>query len=414
MIVGNIILGIREAITDMPGTMLAPSGLVLTPVVDPNGTIAPGTYFAVVTNSNLYGETNPSNEASCTIALPNNAIQVSYTPNTVASAITKSNVYIGNSSGNEFLSFTGGFQTTPITILSLALDQGFPPGANRNTAYLPDLNGDAFSSNSLFRWLNDALMVASQVAGGLLDYSGFSTVSGQPLYVAPGQWKRISSVWYDGYPLAMDDAGNYFRRNSITASVLASAATSFFTDRMSMELWPQPSRSGAQTTLAAPLGATDTQAVLVSAAGFLLTNGFVKIGSEIMGYSGISGNTLKNLTRALSGTVAAAVASGGVASELNLFFQGWRMYAPTFKPGDSSLVIPVPVGWETALPLYGLGRAKNAEQNTKEGMELIGQFTKMISDWWRTNRVITGPRQVGEQTNSLEVLPSFGGGWICP
>ncbi len=221
-------------------------------------------------------------------------------------------------------------------------------------------------------------------------------------------------MWYDGYPLAMDKRGNYFRRNYITASVLSSVATSLFTDRMMLEVWPQPSRTAAATTLASPMTATDTQAVLTSSVGFLLTNGFVQIGNEICSYAGISGNTLTNLIRGLSGTAAVAHATSAAVSELNLFFGGWRMYAPNFAPGQASSVIPVPVGWETMLPIYALARVKLAEQNTQEYKALKDDFAQMMSQWYRTNKVSTGPRQVGDVSNSLEVIPTLAGGWVVP
>ena len=221
-------------------------------------------------------------------------------------------------------------------------------------------------------------------------------------------------MWYDGYPLAMDDAGNFFRRNPITASVLASVACSLFTERMMLEIWPQPARTSARTTLASPLAATDTSAVLTSTAGFLLTNGFVQIGSEIMSYAGISGSTLTNLIRGLSGTPPAAAAGGTSVTELNLFWQGWRMYQPTFVPGNASLTIPVPVSWNSTLFEYMLARMKLAEQNVGDFQTLDAHFEKRMASLNRSNRVSVGPRQVGDASNTLEVWPSFGGGMVIP
>jgi hypothetical protein len=154
--------------------------------------------------------------------------------------------------------------------------------------------------------------------------------------------------------------------------------------------------------------------VLTSVGNFLLTNGFVKIGSEIMSYSGIVGNTLTNLQRALSGTVQASVAAGQPVNELNLFWSGWRMYAPVFDPGSSMTVVPVPVGWESILFEYGLGRVKLAEQNVADYSKLNDSFKKQMSDWERTNRTVVGPRQIGEQSNGLEVVENLGGGWVIP
>lgn len=417
MLVGDLVQGIRESITDQAQTLPAPSILSVTPVVG-DGSVGVGIFSIVVTFTTPWGETDPSTEQTGTLVAPNNTLQIVATLAGFQRGypiITGTNIYLGGAAGTESLkySFPGQGPGSVITISS-AGNPSYQLPPSRNSAYLPDSDGDKINAATLFRFINDGLKLASAVCGGLLDYSGISTVSGVPGYIAPGQWKKISSLWYDGYPLGMDDAGNYFRRNTITASILASVATSLFTDRMMLEIWPQPSRTAAQTTLASPLGATDTQAVLNSAAGFILTNGFVKIGNEIMSYAGIQGTILKNLIRGLSGTVAALVASGGPVNELNMFWQGWRAYAPTFQPGDSLLTVPAPVGWETQLFKYGLGRAKLAEQGVGDFTKLEEDFMKNMRDWFNSNSVSTGPRQIGEQSDGLQVLENLGGGWVIP
>jgi hypothetical protein len=415
MLVGDIILAIREAITDLPQVLPPPNLVSVTAV--PGGNFSPATYFIVATVFTPWGESAASVELSVTTTFVNNAIQIAFGPGALGLtplSATKVRIYVGTIAGQEGAYVDVGL-VSPQTIIALSDTQN-PP--QTSSAYLPDTSGDAVSAATMFRWLNDALKLASTVCGGLLDYSGIGSVSGQPQYIVPGQWKKISSLWYDGYPLDMDDAGNYFRRNAITASVLSSVALSLFTDRMMFEVWPQPSRTAAQTTLAAPFNIGDTQAVLTSVAGFLLTNGFVKIGNEICSYSGIVGSTLKNLIRALSGTVAASVNTGLPVSELNMFWQGWRMYAPTFAPGSSMQSIPVPVGWETMLPMYGLARMKLAEQNVAEYEKLKGMFVKDLSEWFRTNKVVVGPKQVPGGWQAADSLETWGqgtgGGFVIP
>ena len=419
MLVGDVVQGIRESVTDLP-QVLAPPSIAATPV-NSGGNFGPATYSLVMTLFTPWGETAPSNEQLPVLVGVGNVNSISVAWSTQAlggipSVVSKVRIYLGGpTAGSEslYLDFLPPL-VNPIVVTSLTGAQQQVP-TTRNTAYLPDSDGDAISAGIMFRWLNDALKLASQVCGGLLDYGGLGTVNGVPQYIAPGEWKRISSLWYDGYPLGMDDSGNYFRRNSITASILASVATSLLTDRMMLEVWPQPARTSAQTTLASQLLATDTQAVLTSAAGFLLTNGFVQIGSEIMSYSQIVGNTLKNLVRGLSGTVAALVAGGGAVTEMNIFWQGWRRYAPAFQPGDSLKTIPVPVGWETQLFKYGLGRAKLAQQGVGDYAKLEQDFIKSLRELFPASDVSTGPRQLGEPTYGLETFGGGpGGGWVIP
>lgn len=420
MLVGDLIQAVRESVTDQPQVLPPPDNTpTVTAVQALVSVLGTGTFFAVVTYTTPWGETLPCAEFQVVIGGANNSFQVGPLKlggfTSTIPVITGVNVYVGTAAGNEVIQyqFPGAGPGSTVLLLSTTPTNYVGP-PTRNSAYLPDTDGSAVNAASLFRFVNDALKLASQVCGGLLDYSGLSTITGSPQYIAPGMWKRIVTMWYDGYPLAPDDNGNYFRRNAITASVLSSGASSTFTNQMMIELWPQPTRTAASTTLASPLALNGTQAVLASASGFLLTNGFAKIGSEIVSYSTISGNTLNNLQRGLSGTVQAAIAAGQPVNELNLFWSGWRMYSPAFAPGNSMIVVPVPVGWETILYEYGLSRVKLAEQNVADYSKLNDSFKKQLSDWYRTNRPPVMQRQVGEQTNTLEVAPNLAGGWVVP
>lgn len=408
MLVGDLVQDIREAITDQSQILPATVATVTVVAANPS-TLAQGTYACVVTQRNQYGETLNSGETVNLVVGPLQGLQIASPLQPGATTIRAYLTLPGGNPGTEQQYVES--NVSPFTISTPPTNSGVPPTQGR--AYLPDTDGDAVSASTLFRWLNRGLELASQVAGGLLDYAGVSTVSGNPQYVVPGEWKRIASVWYDGYPLAFDDVGNYFRRNPITASVLASISVALFYDKMMVEIWPQPSRTAASTTLAQAFNVGDTQAVLTSAAGFLLTNGFAKIGAEIVAYNGIQGSTLKNLQRGLGGTVAATVPQGVFVNELNLFWNGWRMFAPNYQPGDSAKVLPIPVGWGSMLHEYALSRMKLAEQGLQESAALKESFIKGMSDWYRTNKQYTR-LQVGEQTNTLEVLPNFGGGFVVP
>jgi hypothetical protein len=81
-------------------------------------------------------------------------------------------------------------------------------------------------------------------------------------------------------------------------------------------------RQSAQTnptsiTLASTITSTNTTIVLSSVSG-LTTTGFIKIDSETIGYTNISGTSLINCTRAQNGTTAAAHTSGAAIFVQNL------------------------------------------------------------------------------------------------
>lgn len=410
MLVGDLIQKIRTAITDQPQPLFPPQTVtaVATPIAC---TMTPGTYWVRVSQRSPWGETSATGEPPPITVDASHGILITC-PLVPWAPILRVYLTLANGGAGQEAQFVES-SVSPFIISANPVNAGIPP--TRNSAYNPDTDGDSFSCATLYDWVNDGLKIASQICGGLIDYGGVATVSGNPSYVVPGQWKTISDVWYDGYPLSMDKVGNYFRRNSITASVLASVAMSIFDNRMALEIWPQPARTAGATTLVNPMGTTDSSLLAASLAQFLLTNGMVQVDSEIMAYAGMSGGTLSNLLRGLGGTTAVSHQPGANVTELNLFFHGWRMYAPTFFPGQAILTIPIPVGWDAMLVNYGLARAKLAEQNMGDYQALYKTFKEEMGQWYRTNRIAVGPKQVGENSNTLEVIPgSTGISWVVP
>jgi hypothetical protein len=70
-------------------------------------------------------------------------------------------------------------------------------------------------------------------------------------------------------------------------------------------------------TLSASISSTDTS-ITVSDSSQLASGGFIKIGTETIGYANVVGNTLTNCYRGQAGTTAAAHSSGDVISIQNL------------------------------------------------------------------------------------------------
>ena len=80
----------------------------------------------------------------------------------------------------------------------------------------------------------------------------------------------------------------------------------------------QTAQSNATSiTLSTTLTSTDTTVVLSSASG-LTTTGFIKIDSETIGYTNVSGNSLINCTRGQNGTTAATHTAGAAIYVQNL------------------------------------------------------------------------------------------------
>jgi len=377
-------------------------------------TLTPGTYWVVVTVRNSFGETLPGVEQEVSVGA-GQGIQISCQLYAGLVAIRCYITFPNGGSGNEILYFDS---SNPLVnnfvISSLAFVQGIPP--TRSTAYLPDSDGQAVGAFAIYRWLNQALAwAAAKNRGGLPDFGAVGTVSGQPIYNMTGYWKKIDSAWYDGYPLGLLAKTNVFRRNPVTgyAGMLEIFQAS---DRLIVELWPQPSRTSNQSTLAIAMQATDTTATLTSAASYVLGFGMTQIGSEVVNYASIQGNQLLGLTRGMGGTVPSAWGTGTPATELNLQIAGYRVPS-TYSVGQSFTTLYLPPGWDEALISYMLYRFRSAEQDDAAAKRYLQEATQKMSDL-SANRIIAGPRQItpygGQGPEIAAGLGSPFGGVIIP
>lgn len=417
-LIGDCIISAREIIPDLPPTLPAPTISNLIPGLVPGGILA-GTYFIVVTQLNPWGESLGSAEATVIISGTNNSFSLSVQSNYGATALR---VYIGTTAGNENfyyqlnLSILGTFFFVQVS--TNLLPSGYPP--SRSTAFLPDADGQYLSAGTLYRWLNQGLSRLARKAGGLQDYTGVGTVAGQPLYQVVGGWSKFTAAWYDGFPLGFGNQRDFFRRNTITSSVLSQVGVSIRDNRVIIEVYYQPVRTSGSSTLASAMASTDTTASLVSSGGFQSFGPpmMAQIGSEIVALSAISGSNLNGLTRGIGGTTPQAWPIGTVVKELNLWLLGKRNFSAQYVPGNSANLLPVPEGWETILPDYILNRSRRAEQQDQEGAQYLKEFDAAIMDFLRANRQMAGPTQAGGSSGGAETVAGFGipglGGVVLP
>ncbi len=375
MLIGDIIISARELYPDLPGVISSPGVPVLTQLQVAGANVPPGTWYIKLTLSNLWGETSPSTEASITVVAPNNAINVSWGLIGGTLIQTGVNAYIGASAGQESVKFSSTDNTGNFNITTIGQVQSVVP--TRSTAFLPDTNGRMISVGTVYRWLNEALNVASYICKGIPDTSGLQMKSGQGMYVMPGIWDKFENCWYDGYPVAFDARSGAFYRNVLSGiTFIGILQTS--SDRQIMEFQPQPSRSGGTTTLSAGIGISD---------------------------------------RGLGGTQQQAWPIGTVVNELNFRFGGLRLNQQVqYQPGQSLLTLQIPPGWAPALVDYLVGRFREAEQNFQAKGESIKSFTSFLKDYNRGTKQVAGPRQLGGSTPAGDGYPSAssGGRLIIP
>ena len=393
--IGDVIFSTRSAIPDMPPALSAPTASATIVGLGPPIPV-PGTYFLVVTQMNPWGETLSSAELTVTLPSGTSGIQVTSAPLPSAIAVRVYLTMPGGASGSEIQYFE-----IPVGLLSSSYAFvvgvtggvfGFGPPPTRSTAWLLDSDGPQFGASTVYRWLNEALNKLARAVGGMQDYCGVPTVAGQPMYVCPGQWAEISDVWYGGYWVQGGKLAEFFRRNTISSSVLSKVAVSVRTDKQVIEVYPQPDRNAGVTTTTANMGAADTSVAVADPGVFYLPFGFCQIGTEICAYATTA---LSGLIRGLGSTVAQAWPSGTTVTELSLFWDGKRLTIPPYQPGSSLMNLAAPQGWVAILPNYMLAQAKKAELDLEAAKGLEDTFFKEAQQWLEANKPVPRFIQVG-------------------
>lgn len=419
MLIGDVILEARELMTDLPSGLLGPPN-VTSPgpapavVAVPGSILAPSTYWIKVTLTTPYGETFPTAEFGPFVVAVNQGIRVTIIG--WAGVQSTARVYFTSTgpAGSENLyipipvplngtvTLTIGDPLSPLAIT------GYPP--TRNTAFLPDSDGRFVSSWSVYRWMNDALTVASHVCGGIPDVSGIQMVSGQGFYTMPGIWDKLENCWYDGFPVAFDGRGGAFYRNVLSGiTFIGILQTS--SDRQIMELQPYPSRAGGNTTLSAPIGINDSTIPLTSPAQIGLPLGMLQIGTEVINYGTLSGGNAIGCSRGLGGTQQSAWPIGTAVKELNFRFGGLRLaQQASYKPGDSGITLQVPPGWRQPLAYYLASRFADAENDMDGGEKSLKRFVSFLKEYMKGTKQTAGPRQVGMVTTAGDGYPSASSG----
>lgn len=407
VLVGDLIQAAREAMPDRSGTLPNATSTVAVST-PPSSTLPTGTYFVYVTQRNPWGETMGAESAQQTITA-GQALQIT---SPLMPGATTIRAYITNPGGvsgteTQFVEST----SSPFLISAPPVNAGLPP--NRNSAYNPDTDGNAVSCSVLYRWVNDGLKAISRLVGGILDYSGVGTQPGQPLYVCTGQWIDVSDVWYNGYWIKGGKRGDFFRRNTVTSSVLNNVACSVMDDRVILEVSYQPDRTAGVTTTTADMSNTATSVGITNTGFALLPFGFAQIGSEVVAYSSLASGAMSGLIRRLSGTSAQAWPSGTTVKELNLFFCGKRILDPGYYPGQALIAIPFQAGLDVILTTYILSRYRDAEQDFKEAQARRQEFQQMAKDWVPTKAIEKGV-QVGGDGSTYVYNWTVAGGLVLP
>lgn len=422
MLVGDVLLSAREAAPDLPGTLPDPgdNDVTFTPVSSANPLfgVGGGTLYVEFTYNSLWGETNPTDEASIVLT-GGQAILVNAANSPYLNSIAAVTVYTGIASGAEIRQYKLLLTpANPTATIDSTTPFNLAPPPQGSSAFLLDSGGPVASASQLFRWLNDALNLIAIANGGVPDVCGNPTTLGKANYVTPGDWKNIDAAWYDGYPVMLGENKQVYRHNPLT-SVSGMMSWTQIADRLVVELFPQPVRTAGSGVTSAALSAVGDSVVTTGFNGFVLSFGLIQFyssnGTEFVSYTA-QNNSIISMVRGLGGTKAQAWPSGTNFREINSMFIGWR--APIlYFPGDASTPLTIPSDWVPLIHKYLLSRYRLMEQQTEEATQLEQEFMSGMGKATKRKSPV-GDRQIQPLDSTMvDVFPGLSrtfGGLIIP
>lgn len=408
-LVGDIIMGCREQMTDLPQGLPAPSVASVSETAPVAGPVTFTTGQIVryaVTQFNPWGESAPQS-GQYTVIGANVALVFAGACSFTA---TKIRVYFSGIIGaalDQFFELALNTQGTYVVIVG-GTQAGFTTPPLRTSAWNPDTDGTSVSAASIYRWLNDGLETAAQTSDGIRDTTGVPSKVGVAQYQLVGQWKRIDNGFYRGYPMIQGTKQQVFRHSRVTG-LSGTITMNTAAERQIFEMWTQPDTTAGLGVTTAGISATDTALNFNPvSSSFELGFGMALIGQyppvvasaktgigsvELVYFSGMgNGNQLVNMTRGLGGTQPQAWPAGTGVQEANVFLTGLRLPAK-YSVGMANLVLQLPPAWVDAIRVYLLYRFRDAEQNRNEAQSLLKEFTAKC-EAMRGNRQVMGPRQV--------------------
>lgn len=238
----------------------------------------------------------------------------------------------------------------------------------------PNLDGRAFPTSTLLRWINDAGRLICLAAPVLQDWYGLQSLAGQDVYPLPSYITSVEQVWYDSLPLGRSPEWDGLYSTKATGRAWWFGPHALHASPR-LHLFPAPDRTGASTTLASSITDTATSLTVASATGFR-PYGFAWLGgTELVRYATLSGTTLSNLLRGQGGTRAAAWTTGTSVVEGNVFFKCFRLPVPVTRV-DDTLELPEPL-WPL-VELYVLSKVREAEQDHTTSGQLTQQFFGLV------------------------------------
>lgn len=435
-LVGDIILELRSRIPDAPAVCNPPVLISAVGTNYPGAAILPNSPFIVgATINTAWGESNSNGVIQGIIGPNDNAILVTIGQFAgVPDQVIGLNMYSawGDYGGdpNFLTQATAGLDTFPPINGNAQYILGLPSTPvqvhslmpSRNTAFLPDTDGQFIGGYICFRLLNRAIAEMVKIAGGIIDVTGVQTNVNQSMYridtpAGQGSFYQFVNAWFDGYPMDIVQRSMMYLRNSAAGF---SGILSYEQDGPSsvIQVWPQSNRTGGTSTLVQLMNATQNDFGVADGSGFL-SIGLALIDQEIVAFSQVTNepgvSLFQGVTRGLGGTLPAIHQPDATVTELNLRLSGYRM-PPIYTVGQAYQTLMVPQAWETPLVLHMLSQVRSMEQDDAAAKSLMTDFVAMAEKIAKGSRLgRLKPRQIpiwGQTSSDARNVNGIGFGWL--
>lgn len=247
---------------------------------------------------------------------------------------------------------------------------------------LPQVDGNLFRSQSLLRWVDEAVKQVAKEAGYLIDdWIPVAVSANQPFYAVDGKWVTIFSAWFKEQPLTFLEVESQLGPFQLRGTNAFAWGYWRKADVLQVSLLPIPNVSDQVTSCRGTMATTDTIVNLTDAVSFN-SYGWVSVSSanglEILAYQSVSGsaspasNMLYQVARGQCGTNQISHASGDAVTHLGFVMKGIRMPIDVTSVSGANGVIELPSAFVYAVQLYVLWKVREAE-NDQQGAQF--QYT---------------------------------------
>lgn len=270
-------------------------------------------------------------------------------------------------------------QTTASNIINSVRDQIPDPVYDSAGNPLPSADGNLLRSQTLVRWISDAVKIVNQHIGWLIDdWTAWPKVQALNAYQLNRAFLVVTDAFADQYQLQPVPEGATMFPSTPQQSQPFWYGVHSRGDGLQLFLWPTEAASDPVTTLSSPIGSTDGSLQVASVTNFL-SYGFLQIENELIGYQSITGTTLSGVTRGVGGTIPATHAAAVSVIHCALWAKGKR------TPNDVTAynsIIELPSAFIYPIELYVLAKARQAENEFAESGRLMKSFHEEIARIW--------------------------------